>query len=111
MLELQRSKLIIADCAEPKSIDEILAFGWFIEPCLKGADSIKHGIDRVLDLKIQVTSRSLNIIKELRNYSWAESKDGKRLQKPIDDFNHAMDAMRYAVMDMLGNDFNLRDAI
>ena len=88
--------IIIADSAEPKSIHEISLSGYNILPAQKGADSIRSGIDRLKSKKMYVTKRSLNLIKELRNYRWALDKSGKATNKPIDDFNHAIDAIRYA---------------
>ena len=89
---------IIADCAEPKSIDEIRKYGFNVKPATKGADSINAGIDAILQLEVFVTQRSVNLIKELRNYSWVTDKEGNATNKPIDSFNHAIDAVRYAVM-------------
>ena len=88
---------IWADCAEPKSIAEIALEGWNIRPAAKGKDSVRNGIDRVNQFVQFVTKRSLNLIKELRNYRYVEDKDGKITNEPIDDFNHALDARRYAV--------------
>lgn len=89
--------LIKADSAEPKSIDEIKSFGLNIIPVVKGKDSVNQGIQKVQDQRISVTKRSLNIIKEYRNYMWKIDRDGKNLNKPEDSFNHAMDAVRYAL--------------
>lgn len=95
---------IIADCAEPKSIKELEELGWFIEPCVKGKDSILNGIGVVNNLNIHVTKRSLNLIKELRNYQYCQDRiSGKYYNKPIDMFNHGMDGMRYATTDMMNN--------
>lgn len=88
---------IIADSAEPKSIDEINRYGFNIKPTIKGADSINIGIDTIKQLNIHVTQRSVNLIKELRNYSWVTDKEGNSTNKPIDAFNHGIDAFRYAV--------------
>lgn len=86
----------IADSAEPKSIAEIHNYGIRIEPCVKGADSIRSGIDVVSRYKLNVTERSLNVQNELRNYRWKEDKiTGETLNEPVDKFNHAMDALRY----------------
>ncbi len=88
---------IIADCAEPKSIDEIRRYGFNVKPAMKGQDSINAGIDAIKQLTIHVTQRSVNLIKELRNYSWVTDKEGNSTNKPVDVFNHAIDAFRYAV--------------
>lgn len=88
---------IIADSAEPKSIQEIHNAGYNIKGAVKGADSIRSGIDRLKSKPIYVTKRSINLIKELRSYSWAMDKNGNPTNKPIDDNNHAIDALRYSL--------------
>lgn len=97
---------IFADAAEPKSIDELYSYGWNIKAAPKGQDSILAGIQRVNQYKLHVTERSINIIKELKNYKYIEDKNGILTAKPIDSFNHAMDAIRYAVMSKLTVDNN-----
>jgi phage terminase large subunit len=89
---------IWADSAEPKSIEEIRRAGFNIKAVEKGKDSIVYGISVLQDKEILVTKSSVNLIKELRSYSWDKDKAGKKLNKPIDDFNHAIDAMRYFAM-------------
>ena len=89
---------IWADSAEPKSIEEIRRAGFNIKPVVKGADSINFGISVLQEKDLLVTKHSTNLIKELRNYSWDTDKTGKRLNRPIDDYNHAIDAMRYFAM-------------
>lgn len=92
----------VADSAEPKSIDEIQDCGVYIVPAVKGADSINFGIDTVQLQTIWVTKRSLDIIKEYRNYTWKKDKKTEKwLNDPIDDFNHAMDAIRYGITDLI----------
>lgn len=89
--------LVIADSAEPKSIDEIAGYGVPIQACVKGQDSVNQGIQYVQDQKISVTKRSINILAEYDNYAWMVDKDtGETTNIPIDDWNHAMDAIRYA---------------
>ena len=94
--------LTIADSAEPKSIDDIAKYGVNILPCEKGADSVRNGISIVQDVKISVTSRSSNILKEYRNYLWRTDKDGKFLNPPIPEqgYDHTMDAIRYAIVSL-----------
>lgn len=89
---------IWADSAEPKSIEEIRRAGFNIKPVVKGADSINFGISVLQERNLLVTKQSTNLIKELRNYSWDTDKTGKRLNRPIDDYNHAIDALRYFAM-------------
>lgn len=91
------SALVIADSAEPKSIDEIRLYGVPIVPAKKGAGSVSSGIDYVQDQKISVTKRSTNLIKEYRNYMWMTDKDGKIINKPDGGLDHALDAVRYAM--------------
>jgi phage terminase large subunit len=98
---LDRRDEIFADSAEPKSIDELHRFGWNIKPTVKGADSVNAGIDILKRHKLFVTPRSSNLIKELQNYKWVEDKNGNLLNKPIDAFNHGIDAARYAVTNKL----------
>lgn len=88
--------LVIADSAEPKSIDEIKEYGISVLPANKGQGSINHGIQYVQDQKISVTKRSTYLIKEYRNYLWKTDKDGKILDEPEGGLDHAMDALRYA---------------
>ena len=93
---------IVADSAEPKSIQELYAKGFNIEPSIKGPDSIKFGIAKVKEFEIGVTVGSVNIIRELKNYRWKMDKNGNNLNVPIDSFNHALDAVRYVVMNKIG---------
>lgn len=88
--------LVVADSAEPKSIDEIKSFGINIIPCKKGSDSIRHGIKLVQDQHISVTKQSVNILKEYRNYLWITNKDGVITMFAEEAWNNAMDAVRYA---------------
>jgi len=89
--------LVVADSAEPKSIDEIASYGVSIVPAQKGQGSILRGIQFVQEQKISVTKRSLNVIKEYRNYLWQTDREGKTINVPADTFNHAMDAIRYGM--------------
>ena len=92
---------IIADSAEPKSIEELYRLGLNIKPCKKGKDSIKFGIDVLKRFKIHVTEDSLNLRKEFRSYKGAVDKNGNSTGKPIDRFNHGMDALRYLASEKL----------
>ncbi len=89
--------LTIADSAEPKSIDELCSYGINVIGATKGPDSIRQGIQILQDQRISVTKRSLNVIKEYRNYMWKEDKNGKILNEPDGGFDHSMDAIRYAM--------------
>lgn len=89
---------ITADSAEPKSIDELQTLGLrHISGAKKGKDSILNGVQWIQDLEIIIHPRCVNFITEISNYTWDEDKFGNKLNKPIDDFNHLMDAMRYAL--------------
>ena len=94
-------KLIIADSAEPKSIDEIRGYGINIMPAKKGKDSVRNGIQLVQDQPISITKQSVNGIKEYRNYLWLADKNGKVLNEPEKGHDHFLDAVRYA-METLG---------
>lgn len=95
--------LTVADSAEPKSIDEIKSYGVRITGATKGQGSVNYGIQVVQDEEIMVTESSTNIIKEQRNYLWKIDKNGENLNVPEDQFNHAMDAGRYAQTDIVGH--------
>ena len=94
---LKDSPLVIADSAEPKSIDEIKDEGVTILPAVKGKDSINNGIQLLQGLTIRYTARSHNIEEELLNYCWKVDKEDKSLNIPIDAYNHAADAFRYFI--------------
>jgi phage terminase large subunit len=95
--------LLYADSAEPKSIAELNSYGHNLLPVSKGKDSIIYGINLINQNKIYVTSRSKNLINELRNYIWLTDKEGNKLNKPIDAYNHAIDAARYCITSQLEN--------
>lgn len=97
IINLQQKALVIADAAEPKSIDEIRLHQITILPAKKGAGSINQGIQYVQAQPVSITRRSINAIKEYRNYNWITDKDGKVINEPNDFNNHAMDAIRYAI--------------
>lgn len=87
--------VIIADSAEPKSIDELRQFGLSVMPVVKGRDSVENGIQFVQRQKISVTKRSFNVWDEYMRYLWVEDKDGKIVNKPEHQWSHSMDAIRY----------------
>lgn len=89
---------IIADSAEPKSIDELKRLGLRrIRGCSKGRDSVMHGIQFIQNYKIIIHPKCVHFIEEINNYVYAKDREGNTLNKPIDEFNHLMDAMRYAM--------------
>jgi len=103
---LPKDVVVYADSSEPKSIEEIRRYGITIKGVTKGKDSINYGIDVMQRQTYLVTSNSTNLIKELRSYTWDTDKQGTRLNKPIDNFNHAIDALRYHEMETLGLNSN-----
>lgn len=97
-----RKERIRADSAEPKSIDRLRTLGLVnIMPARKGKDSVNNGIDFIQDFKIVIHPKCVNFLTEISNYTWDTDKFGKKVNKPIDDFNHLMDAMRYALEDFI----------
>lgn len=93
--------LVKADSAEPKSIEEIRQYGINIVPVIKGKDSIVQGIQYVQDQRISMTKRSLNMIKEYRNYLWQKDPNDKILNVPEEGYDHTMDAIRYLFDDSI----------
>lgn len=99
--------LIVADSAEPKSIEEVRQFGITrIRPAKKGPDSVRAGIQKLQDYRIYVHPRCVNTLVEFNNYAWAKDKDGKTLDEPADEYNHLMDAFRYACEKIGRNNFS-----
>ena len=99
-----RKEIIVADSAEPKSIEHLRSLGLTrIKASKKGKDSINAGIQFIQDFKIFIHPRCVNFLTEISNYAWDKDKFGKAVNKPIDDFNHLMDAMRYALEDYMRN--------
>ncbi len=86
-----------ADSAEPKSIDELKSLGMHVKGAKKGKDSINNGIQFIQDYEIRIHPRCVNFLTEISNYTWDKDKFGNKLNVPIDDFNHLMDAMRYGI--------------
>ena len=97
----KKKALVIADSAEPKSIDEIKIYQLNIIPTKKGKDSVRQGIQIVQDQPISITKQSVNILKEYRNYLWETDKDGKILNEPEHIWSHSMDAIRYAMSSLV----------
>ena len=89
---------IVADSQEPKSIDELYDLGLKgVRKSRKGRDSINNGVQYIQDYKIIIHPRCVNFITEISNYMWDKDKFDNPINKPVDDFNHLMDAMRYAL--------------
>lgn len=100
---LPNNVIVYADSAEPKSIEEIKRLGVkLIQGVSKGADSINFGIQLMQEESYLVTKKSINVIEELQKYTWKkDKKTNEKLNKPIDNYNHAIDAIRYHEMETL----------
>ena len=93
-----RKERIRADSAEPKSIDRLRQLGLSnISGARKGKDSVNNGIDFIQGFRLVIHPRCVNFQTEISNYTWDEDRFGKKINRPIDDFNHLMDAMRYGL--------------
>ena len=99
---------IVADCAEQKSIEDLRRLGCKrIVPCAKGKDSIMNGISMVQEFHIYVHPNCYDVEEELMNYTWQKDKQtNEYINKPIDKFNHFLDALRYSVTDAVGGKIN-----
>lgn len=104
--KLQKNVIAYADSSEPKSIEEIRRTGQLIKGVTKGQDSVNFGIQIMQSQSYLITAQSTNLIKELRAYCWDRDKTGKQMNKPIDNFNHTIDALRYHEMESLGKGSN-----
>ena len=102
-LGVSNADLIVADSAEPKSIEEISLAGFNIQGAYKGQDSVRYGIDLLKNFKMHLTRRSIEMENELRKYKYKEDRSGNILNEPIDQFNHTIDALRYIAIERLGN--------
>lgn len=97
LLAQEQQTLVIADSAEPKSIDEIKGYGVLILPAQKGQGSVSQGIQYVQDQRISITKRSTNGIQEYKRYMWKMDRDGKIIKVPEEGFDHFLDATRYGL--------------
>jgi phage terminase large subunit len=88
--------LTTCDSSEPKSIDSLKAKGCKVRGAMKGPDSINAGVDFLLEFEIVVNSHLVEFKTEFDNYCWSTDKEGKKKNKPVDDFNHFIDSLRYA---------------
>jgi len=101
ILKNHDTALVIADSAEPKSIDEIASYGISIAGAEKGSDSVCNGISLVQSQRISMTKRSVDIIKEFRNYLWQTDKNDKVINEPEAGFDHSLDAIRYGLVSLV----------
>lgn len=101
--EYKVHKKIWSESADPRLVDEIYNAGFNIHAVEKGQGSIEAGLDKMKTMKIYITERSVNTIKEFKNYTYQQDKNGKWINKPIDMFNHSIDWVRYiTLMELLG---------
>jgi phage terminase large subunit len=98
---LKKTIEIVADSAEPKSIEELRRLGWRVTGAKKGADSIKNSIDILKRYRINVTRRSINLRNELGRYKWKTDRSGRVLNEPVDTWNHLIDPLRYVALNKL----------
>lgn len=89
---------VISESADPRLVQEIYRAGINIHPVVKYQGSVEAGLTKMQEYKIVITKHSSNVIKEFRNYTYSQDKEGKWLNIPIDVWNHAIDAIRYVVM-------------
>ncbi len=110
-ISLDKRLDIVADSADPKSIEELRRSGYAVKPALKGPDSIRNGIDILKRHKLYVTKQSPNLLVEFQRYKWRKDSAGNMLNQPVDVFNHGMDSIRYVALNMLKikpqNTFNI----
>ncbi len=99
--EISKNTEIIADSAEPKSIEELSRLGWRVTGAKKGADSVKNSIDILKRYKINITRGSINLRKEIARYKWKTDRAGKTLNEPVDSWNHLIDPLRYIALNKL----------
>ena len=100
--------LVVADSADPKSIDEIKSYGVQIVGAVKGRDSVRHGIQYVQQQKCFITRGSADIIREYRNYLWKTDRDGKIINEPEHQYSHSMDAIRYGMDSLKPEDVRMK---
>jgi len=101
ILKNHDTALVVADSAEPKSIDEIASYGISVVGAVKGSDSIVHGITAIQAQKVSLTQRSQNIIREYNNFFWTTDKNERIINEPEAGFDHSMDALRYALASLI----------
>lgn len=89
---------VISESADPRLVQEVYRAGINIHPVVKTKGSVEAGITKMLEYNIKITRRSVNVHKEFKNYTYAQDKEGRWLNQPIDAFNHAIDAIRYVIL-------------
>lgn len=107
-LNVGKNTEIIADSAEPKSIEELQRLGWRITSAKKGADSVNNSIDILKRYRINVTRSSVNLRNELGRYKWRTDRTGRTLNEPIDSWNHLIDPIRYVALNKLKSNSRIK---
>ena len=100
-LKIHTSDEIIADSAEPKSIEDLRRAGYFVSGASKGPDSILNSIDTLKGFKLNITNNSIGLKKEIKSYKWQVDQTGKTINKPVDYLNHSIDGIRYVALNKL----------
>ena len=100
-IRISKRTEIIADSAEPKSIEELRRLGWHITGVKKGADSVKNSIDILKRYRLNITRHSINLREELSRYKWRTDRSGRTINEPVDRFNHLIDPLRYIALNKL----------
>ena len=113
---ISRETRIYADSSRPDQIAELVEAGYDCVACMKGPGSIKSGIDHLKSLQLNISSESVNMLKEIRAYSYKTTKDGRVMEEPVDYLQHSLDACRYAIVDSrpplnASDDVSLADAV
>lgn len=98
---ISKNTPIVADSAEPKSIEELRRMGWNISGAVKGPDSVNNSIDILKRYRINITRNSLNMRTELSRYQWKTDTSGKTINQPVDCWNHLIDPLRYVALNKL----------
>lgn len=102
-LGVSKSTYIIADSAEPKSIEELRRLGWKISGAKKGPDSVNNSIDILKRYRLNITRNSVNLRNELSRYKWRTDRSGKTVNEPVDSWNHLIDPLRYVALNKLNS--------
>lgn len=90
---------VVSESADPRLVDEIYAAGVDIKPVRKYAGSVMAGIMKMQEFTLHVTKRSVDVVREFKNYTYRQDKEGNWMNEPVDAFNHAIDAIRYVVLE------------
>lgn len=100
-LGVSKSKEIIADSAEPKSIEDLKRAGYYVSPAKKGKDSIINSIDTLKQFKLNITNTSYGLKKEIKSYKWRVDNSGRTINEPVDFMNHSIDGIRYVALNKI----------